>query len=66
MPNVIDLIADNPKPGDAASAWKRVDKRKTYGIPLEEEEQAYLDLYTSDAVPNELWIRTRHRQYRKP
>ena len=55
MPNVIDLIADNPKLGDAASAWKRVDK-KTYGIPLEEEEQAYLDLYTSDAVPNELWI----------
>jgi hypothetical protein len=55
MPNVIDLIADNPKPGDAANAWKRIDK-KTYGAPLDEEEQAYLDLYTSDAVPNVLQI----------
>jgi hypothetical protein len=55
MPNVLDLIASNPKPADVANAWKRTDK-KAYGIPLDEEEKAYLDLYTSDDVPKELKI----------
>jgi hypothetical protein len=55
MPGVIDLIASNPKPGDTASAWKRTNK-KDYGVPLDDEEQAYLDLYTSDAVPKDLRI----------
>jgi hypothetical protein len=49
------MIADKPKPGDTATAWKRLNKRD-YGTPLDDEEQAYLDLFTSDMVPTELKI----------
>jgi hypothetical protein len=55
MSSVIDGINDHPKPGDAAGWWSKL-KPQDWGFPLEDEEQGYLDLFTSNAVPKEIWI----------
>ncbi|MDH6147464.1 hypothetical protein OKW46_001386 [Paraburkholderia sp. WSM4179] len=56
MPNVLDAIADHPRPNDLATWWSRQDRDQMAAAPLEDEEQAYLDVYTSDSVPRELRI----------
>jgi hypothetical protein len=55
MPNVIDGIADHPKPGDAATWWSHQDRLIMAGS-LDPEEMAYLTLFTSTDVPPVLRI----------
>jgi hypothetical protein len=55
MGNVIDGIAQNPKPGDAATWWSKQDPQMMVGN-LDDEEQGYLDLFNSAEVPAELRI----------
>ncbi len=51
MINVIDKILELQKPGSVADWWCEAKKNKpTLAHQLYEEEQAYLDYYTSDDV----------------
>lgn len=55
MPNVIEGIADNPKPMDTATWWNKQPSR-SMGVSLEEDEIHYLETFTSNEVPKELQI----------
>jgi hypothetical protein len=53
--NVLDDILVNPKPYDLANWW-HMQSPQNESAPLDDEENAYLELYTSDAIPEELRI----------
>jgi hypothetical protein len=53
MPNIIDAIVDHPRPNDLATWWSHQDRAQMAAATLEDEEQTYLEVYTSDAVPPE-------------
>jgi hypothetical protein len=55
MTNVLEGIESNPRPLDAANWWKR-QPPSSVADALDDEEQGYLEVFTSSAVSTELQI----------
>ena len=55
MPNVLDEVAKRPKPLDIADWWRKQPPAQ-WGGPLEDEEQEYLNVFTSDQIPKQFRI----------
>jgi hypothetical protein len=55
MPSVVEQMRVTPKPMDLATWWSHQDKRSMTG-PLDDEEQAYLEVFTSTQVDQVLRI----------
>ncbi|HSS87168.1 MAG TPA: hypothetical protein VLL30_25760, partial [Reyranella sp.] len=56
MPNnILDDILANPLPYDTADWWHKQSPQNE-AAPLDDEEMAYMEVYTSDAVPEPLRI----------
>ena len=53
--NILDDILANPKPYDTADWWHK-QLPQNEAAPLDDEEMAYMELYTSDAIPEPLRI----------
>lgn len=49
MPSVVEQMRITPKPGDLANWWGQSNKLAMTG-PLDDEEQAYMDVFTSSQV----------------
>lgn len=49
MSNIIDEIVQRPKPGDTANWWGKQDP-KEWADPLDDEENGYLEFFTSSDV----------------
>ena len=50
MPNIIDEIRTRPKPGDMAQWWGKQPPR-SMSRPLDDEEKAYVEFFTSSELP---------------
>ncbi len=53
--NILDDILANPLPYDTADWWHKQSPQNE-AAPLDDEEMAYMEVYTSDAVPEPLRI----------